>query len=247
MSRSAYTVRVLSTRILAFAFLFAVAGFATRQPPDTLRWVQGGPNCTIDSSNDGHTYYGLSTGDFEITLGVDRQELEKIPHRTIPMIGVLLSFHYKGPAQLELIPYKYSLEFIKHQHTVQHWISPQAMLERINTDADNLTDEVEHHQIPKHPEQKEQKEVELNLRLKDFAEMKDFVSLHALNPITLNANRRSVSGWVFFSTENKWIGPWHRPEQFVLRMRVKNSIVEFPFELPPKRGASELRRRPVGN
>jgi hypothetical protein len=239
---------VLSTRILAVAFLFAAAGSATQQPaPGTLRWVEGEANCTLHSSNDGHTYYGLSTGDFEITLGVDHQELEKIPHRTIPMMGVFLSFHYKGPGRLQIMPYKYALEFVKHRHLVQNWISPQTMLERIKADADDLTDEVEHHQIRKHPEQREQKEAELNLRLKDFAEMKDFVNLRALNPFTLNANNRFVSGWVFFSTENKWIGAWHRPEQFVLRMPVKDSIVEFPFELPPKRGAFELRRRPGGN
>lgn len=246
MTGSAYTVLVLSTRILAFAFLFVAAGSATQQPaPNTLRWVEGGPNCTLQSSNDGHTYYGLSTGDFEITLGVDHQELEKIPHRTIPMIGVLLSFHYKGPGRLQIMPYKYALEFVKHRHVVQTWISPQAMLERIAKDADDLTDEVEHHQIRKHPDEREQKEAELNLRLKDFSEMKDFVSSHALNPIILNASSRFVSGWVFFSTENKWIGAWHRPEQFVLRMPVKDSLVEFPFELPPKPGAFELRRRPV--
>jgi hypothetical protein len=237
---------VLSTRILASAFLFAAAGYATRQPaPATVRWVEGGANCTLNSSNDGHTYYGLSTVDLEITLGVDHQELEKIPHRTIPMIGVLLSFHYKGAGRLEIMPYKYALEFVKHRHVVVNWISPDAMLQRIKTDADNLTDEVEHHQIRKHPELREQKEAELNLRLKDFAELKDFVKLHALNTLTLNATNRFVTGWMFFSTKNKWIGAWHRPERFVLRMPLKDSIVEFPFELPPKGGAFELRRRPA--
>ena len=214
MTGSAYTVPVLSPRILAFAFVFVAVGSATRQPaPSTLRWVEGGPNCTLHSSNDGHTYYGLSTGDFEINLGIDHQELEKIPHRAIPMIGVFLSIHYKGAGRLEIMPHKYALEFVKHRHVVQNWISPQAMLKRIKTDADDLTDGVKHHQIRKHPEQREQLEAELNLRLKDFAEMKDFVSVHALHPASLNANSRFVSGWVFFSTENKWIGAWHRPER----------------------------------
>lgn len=226
-------------------FLFAVAGSATRQPAaDTLRWAEGGTNCTLRSSDDGHTYYGLLAGDLEITLGVDRQELEKIPHRSIPIIGVFLSFHYKGTGQLEIAPYTYALEFVKHRQVVQNWTSPDAMLRRIKQDGENLTDEVEHHQIRKHPEQKEQKEAELNVRLKDLADMKDFVSSHALYPATLKGNNRSVSGWVFFSTENRWIGAWQRPEQFVLRIPVNKAIVEFPFELPPKSGFFQLRRRP---
>jgi len=34
-----------------------------------------------------------------------------------------------------------------------------------------------------------------------------------------------------------------RPAQFILRLPVENVIVEFPFELPPKQGKIELRRR----
>jgi hypothetical protein len=73
--------------------------------------------------------------------------------------------------------------------------------------------------------------------------MMDFVSARALRPLTLDATNPSASGWLFFSTENRWIGAWHRPEQFVLRLPVENLIVEFPFQLPPKAAKVELRRR----
>jgi len=216
---------------------------ADQSAPPTLRWTEGAPNCTVRAGDDGHTYYEISASDFDITLSVDRQELEKSPHRAMPMLGVLLTIHDKGSGQLEVQQNRFTLEFVKHFQVVQSSFDPDGMLRHLQVNITDLTDEVERHQVAKHPDQKERKEAELQARLKDYTEMMDFVSTHALRPGMLDPSNSSVSGWVFFSTRNKWIGPWRRPEQFILRLPVENVIVEFPFELPPKQGKIELRRR----
>jgi len=108
---------------------------------------------------------------------------------------------------------------------------------------EGLTDQVERHEVRKHPEQKQQKEAELQARLKDYTEMMDFVSTQSLHSAVLSPVKPTISGWVFFSIKDRWIGPWHKPEQFVLRLPVERIIVEFPFSLPPQSGGVELRRR----
>jgi hypothetical protein len=220
----------------------ALAG--TPQPLLSLRWTDGAPGCMLRRSEDGHTYYSVSSPDFQLTLAVDNQELEKVRHRTIPMIGVLLTFNYKGTDPVAVVPGQSSLEFVKHFQVVQRALDPDAMLNQLQQNIDDLTDEVTRHQIKKHPEQKDAKEAELQQRLKDYTEMMDFISTHALRGGSLDTANSSASGWVFFDTKNRWIGAWRRPEQFVLRIPVNNSLVEFPFELPPKGGKVQLRTRP---
>lgn len=233
-------IRNFATLLLLSVCLFA----AEKQTLPIARWAEGAANCTFRQSEDGHSYYGLSLGDFDITLAVDRKELEKIPHRATPMIGLFLTFRYKGSQTFEVQQNRFSLEFVKHLQIVKSSLDPDDLRKHLRIDIDDMTDEVEHHQIPKHPEQREQKESELQARLKDYTEMMDFISTRALRPVTLDASNSSASGWVFFGIRDKRIGPWRKPEQFVLRLPVENSILEFPFELPPKTGNVELRHRP---
>ena len=214
------------------------------QLQSSLRWTRGAPDCSLRASEDGHTYYTISAADFDITLGVDRQELEKVHRRVIPMIGGLVVLNYKGPDQLLVLQNRTTLEFVKHFHVVQHSLDPDSILKQLQQDMDELSDEITRHEMRKHPEQKPEKESELQQRLKDYTEMMDFISTHALRGSTLDASNRSASGWVFFSTKNRWIGSWRKPEEFVLRIPVENVMVEFPFELPPQLGSVELRRRP---
>src|SRR5581483_12357265 len=117
-------------------------------------------------------------------------------------------------------------------------------VQTLQQDVDALTDQVERHDIRKHPEQREQKEAELQARLKDYTEMTDFVSTQSLHHTVLNSGNPSIKGWVFFSVKDRWIGPWHKPEQFILRVPAGDQILEFPFSLPPEGNAVELRRRP---
>ena len=76
---------------------------------------------------------------------------------------------------------------------------------------------------------KEQKEAELQARLKGYTEMIDFVSTQSLRHAVLSPEKPAISGWVFFSVEDRWIGPWRKPEQFILRLPVGSVTVEFPF------------------
>ena len=222
----------------------AWAGSPQPAPTPTLRWVEGTQNCTLRFGDDGHTYYGLSSAAFEVTLAVDTQELEKVQHRTPLMIGVLVSFDYKGSEPLPLMVSRSTLEFTKHFQVVMRALDPDTMLKQLQQSMDDLTDEIEHHQVRKHPELKDVKENELQQRLKDYTEMMDFISTRALRGSTLDPSNASTTGWVFFSTKNRWIGPWRRPEQFVFRIPIENVVVEFPFELPPKGGKVQLRHRP---
>ena len=231
-------------RFFTIWLLSACAFSETQATLPAVRWAEGAANCTLRQGDDGHTYYGLSSGDFEITLAVDQQELAKVPHRAIPMVGVLLTFHYKGNGQFEVQQNRFALEFVKHFHVVQSSLDPDGMLQHLQQNIDDVTDEVERHQVKKHPDQKDQQETELQLRLKDYTEMMDFISTRAIRPTVLDPSNSSTTGWVFFSTKNRWIGPWRRPEQFILRLPVEDVIVEFPFQLPPKRGSVELRPRP---
>jgi hypothetical protein len=232
-------------RAAVLAMLLSSPGLAGTQPSaPALRWTAETAGSTFREGDDGRTYYGLTYGDFDVTLVVDRQELEKIPHRARPMMGVFLSFHYKGAQQFEVQQNRFSLEFTKHFQVVQTSLDPDDLLKTLQENVDDLTDEITRHQVKKHPEKKDQMETELQARLKDYTEMMDFVSTRGLRPMTLDRSNSSASGWVFFSIKNKWIGPWRRPEQFVLRLPAENLIVEFPFALPPEPGKVILRRRP---
>jgi hypothetical protein len=136
-----------------------------------------------------------------------------------------------------------TLEFVKHYHVVQPSLDPDTMVKEIQLSMDDLSDEVERHQIRKHPEQKHAKEAELQQRLKDYTDMMDFISTRALRATTLDPSNPSAWGWVFFSIKSRWIGPWRKPEQFILRMPIENTIIEFPFELPPKYSKPDLHHR----
>lgn len=228
-----------------FIFLLWSDSLASdKSPVPTLRWTADTANCTFRESDDGRTYYGVAHGDFDVMLAVDRQELEKIPHRARPMFGVFVSFQYKGQKQFDVQQNRFSLEFTKHFQVVQTSLDPDDTLKKLQENVDDLTDEVERHQVKKHPEQKEKLETDLQARLKDYTEMMDFISTRALRPMTLDGSNSSASGWVFFSIKNKFIGPWRRPEQFVLRLPVEDLVVEFPFSLPPEPGKVILRHRP---
>jgi hypothetical protein len=217
---------------------------AETQPSVTVvRWTENTPNCSVRQGDDGRTYYNLASSTFAITLAVDPKELEKIPHRATPMLTFSLTFTYNGKGPFEIRQRRFALEFLKHREVVKTSLDPNEIVQHLQEDVDNLTDHVERHEVRKHPEQKEQKEAELQARLKDYTEMMDFVSTQSLRYAVLSPAKPEISGSVFFSVKDRWIGPWRKPEQFILRLPVANIVVEFPFSLPPQGGAVELRRR----
>ena len=240
----AYTFIVSSARALAITLLFTCTLLGADQPSvPIVRWAENTPNCSVRQGEDGRTHYTLSSPNFDITLKVDPKELEKIPHRATPMLTVSLDFTYKGKGEFEIHQRRFALEFSKHHQVVKTPLDPNEIVQHLQEDVEGLTDQVERHEVRKHPEQKQQKEAELQARLKDYTEMMDFVSTQSLHPAVLSPAKPTISGWVFFSIKDRWIGPWHKPEQFVLRLPVERIIVEFPFSLPPQSGGVELRRR----
>jgi len=243
----AYTAIVRYTCALAIMLMFSCSLFAADQPSvPVLRWAANTPNCSLRQGDDGRTHYVLYSATFEIDLAVDPKELEKIPHRATPLLTVFLSFTYKGKGQFEIYQRRFALEFSKHRQVVKTSMDPNEIVQHLQENVDGLTDEVERHEVRKHPEQKEQKEAQLQARLKDYTEMMDFVSTQSLRHAVLSPAKPAISGWVFFSIKDRWIGPWQKPEQFILRLPVSNLMVEFPFSLPPEGGGIELRRRSPG-
>jgi hypothetical protein len=208
------------------------------------RWEQASPGCTLRRTDDGRTYYGITSGDFEAVVAVDSRELEKIPRRPEPVVSLLLSFRYNGRGVLKIQEDRFTLEFVKHQHVIKSSFVPSDLVRQIQQNADDLTDVVERREVRMHPEQKSQKEAELQERLKEYTELVDFVSTHALASTSLSPSRSNVSGWVFFTTEDRWIGGWRKPEQFILRIPMEGVVLEFPFSLPPEGSKVQLRRRP---
>lgn len=238
-----YTVPVF-LKFVTILLLTTFASAANTPPAPVLRWSQTDPHCTVRTGQDGHTHYTLAGSNFEITLAVDQQELAKVPHRSLPMLSVLLTFRFTGTGHLDVEQNRFTLEYVKNSHVIQSSLDPDGMVASIQSNMDELTDEM-NHRVRKHPDQQKKNEPELQARLKDYTDMMDFVSTRALRQTTLSPSNSTVSGWVFFSTKNRWIGNLRPPQDFVLRLPVNELWVEFPFELPPKAGKIELRHRPA--
>ena len=79
--------------------------------------------------------------------------------------------------------------------------------------------------------------------LKDSTELQEFVGKNSLRPTRLSPGKNETSGWVWFSTDSKWIGRWKKQEEFVLRLPMAGKVFEFPFRLPLKPGETILRKR----
>jgi hypothetical protein len=113
----------------------------------------------------------------------------------------------------------------------------------VQNDADELNYQTAR-EVEKHPEQKEKREAYVRAFLKDSAELQEFVGKNSLRSAQLGPGNPETSGWILFSTSNKWIGGWKKPEELILRVPFNQKIFEFPFKLPPKPGEVMLRRRP---
>lgn len=209
---------------------------------EIVRWIQGNSGCSFLATDDGKYRYGLKDKNLEIAITVDAQELEKVHHRPLPLFAVRIDIRYSGQTALELNTDHISLEFVSHYQVVNTSLDPDELGSRIQNDADNLSDEIEH-QVRKHPENKAAEESLLQQHLKDMTDLVGFISLHSLQPGTLDSGNPDIGGWVFFSTKSKWIGAWKAQEEFVLRIPMKDRVFEFPFALPPHKGDLVLRRR----
>ncbi len=207
-----------------------------------VRWDEARPGSTFSRSEDGKYRYGISAGDVVITVAVDSQELEKVRRRHESFFSVWLGVRERGQGTLDVNPETISLEFTTHFKVIQTALNPDGFSARVQEDADEL-DHQTAREVEKHPEQKEAKEAYVRAYQKDSAELLEFVSKNSLRAAHLDAANPELSGWVLFSTKNKWIGGWKKREEFILRVPLEGKIYEFPFKLPPKEGELILRRR----
>ena len=148
----AYTSIVRSACALAITLLFSCSLLAADPPSmPVVRWATNTPNCSVHWGDDGRTYYTISSPAFEISLGVDPKELEKIPHRSTPMLTVFLTFTYKGKGQFEIHQRRFTLEFSKHHQVLKTSLEPNEIVQRLQEDVDGLTDQVERHEVRRQP------------------------------------------------------------------------------------------------
>jgi hypothetical protein len=219
------------------------AASADKQPQPTVRWSEEQPGCTFSRGDDGKYRYGLWSGDAGIVLAVDAREVQIIRHRIEPIFGVLLEIHYRGAGGLDPTPDGITLQFMKHFKVVQTSLDPDDYTQKIQADADALDDE-NRREVAKHPDKKQALETRLQDYQKSVSELIEFLGRNSLHPAHLDRGNPVVSGWVFFSTNSRWLGGWKAQEEFVLRVPLAGKIFEFPFKLPPEKGELLLQKRP---
>jgi hypothetical protein len=231
----------------AFAPATSVAAPVTKdqndksQPP-VVRWDEERPGCTFSRGDDGKYRYGLWSDDLGIILAVDAREVQIIRHRIEPIFGVLLTIRYRGSGSLDTSPKEITLQFMKHFKVVQPALDPYDYSDKVQSDADALDDETGR-AVAKHPEEKQVREARLQEYQKSVSELIEFLRRDSLSAAHLDRATPETSGWVFFNTEDKWLGKWKSQEEFVLRVPIAGKIFEFPFKLPPAEGELLLRKR----
>ena len=213
-----------------------------KSAPPTVRWNEDQPGCTFSTTEDGKYRYGLWAEDVGVILSVDAREVQIIRHRIEPLFGVQVTVRYRGAAGLDVKPDAITLQFMKHFKVVRPSIDGDDYIQKIQADADALDDEARRN-IAKHPEQKQVREARLQDYQKSVSELIEFLGKHSLQAGHLDRGNPEANGWVFFDTDNKWLGGWKAQEEFVLRLPLEGKIFEFPFKLPPKAGELLLRKR----
>lgn len=208
----------------------------------TLRWEEGTPGSTFSRDSDGKYRYSLWIPDYAVTVAVDAQELMLAKKRPEHFLGIEITVRYRGNGSADVLPSRATLEFVKHSRVIQPSLDPESFVQKIEAEVDQLEDDTQR-EVKKHPERKEEREKYVQAYQLNAIEYMEFVNQHTLSDVHLDGQNSQVMGWILFSTKNKWIGEWKRPEEFVLRLPVGGQILEFPFKLPPKEGDLILRQR----
>jgi hypothetical protein len=229
--------------LLVWLFLLVLPGFAKKKPEiATVRWTAGAPGCTFERGDDGRFRWTMSDKDLDVTLLVDSQELTKSRRRFYGVFGLYTSVTYKGQSDFDY-PADLRLTFLRHHEVTEGYLDPADLQNRLQNDLDTLVFDTEH-QIKKNPAVKEQKTAYLQQYEKEGAEFIEFLTSQYLEPVKLNPGNPEAHGWVFFSTSNKWIGPWKEHEDFLLEVRMKDKAWQFSFSLPPSPDDLILRKPP---
>ncbi len=211
--------------------------------PAIVRWNEEQPGSTFSRGDDGKYRYGLWSGDVGVVAAVEARELQIMRHRIEPLFGIFLTIRYRGTGSLAAPTDGITLQFMKHFKVLQTAIDPDDYPQHIQADADLVDDETRR-DVTKHPEKKQAREARLQDYQKSVSELIDFLGRNSLRPARLDHANQEASGWVFFSTKNKWLGGWKAQEEFVLRVPLDGKVFEFPFKLPPEQGELLLQKRP---
>lgn len=235
---------IVSCVILCGAILSPTQSHASKKELPTVRWTAGAPGCTFEHSDDGHYRWIMTGPDVTVAVVMDSQELEKSRHRFYHLLGAYVSVTYTGQDRFEY-PADVRVDFIRHHDVHESYEDPAELSNRLQNDIDTKVFETER-QIKKNPKITEEKTALLREYEKVAAEFIEFLSTQGLVPTTvmLNPGNPEVHGWVFFSTKNKWIGPWKEREDFVFGVWMKDKIWQFPISLPPAQGDLILRKPP---
>lgn len=212
-------------------------------PPSALRWAEGQPGCTFSHDYDGKDRYGLWKGDVGLILAVDGHELQEIRRRPQHLLTIQLTVHYRGNQSIEVSRDHLQLEYVSQHQVVHPALDPDQLVTSLQSDSDELSDEFDH-DARKHPDQKEEKAARLQAAQKDVTELQEFVTTYSLRQETLDPGNPELSGWLFFSTKDKWIGGWKKQEKFLLRIPLEGQVYEFPFQLGFLGSDLTLRKRP---
>ena len=236
--RSRFSVTVL---FITIALLLCPAA-AKKKPAPTLRWTEGNAGCTFSLDSDGKYRYGLWTADLGLVLAVDAQELQLVHKRGERFFGVHLTVHNRTATPLVVDPSLATLEFVKHAKVIQTALDPEAFAQKAQSDVDDIEYQTQR-EVEKHPERKDDREKFVQGWQKEVTELQDFLSHGTLPMVQLDSMHTEISGWILFSTHNKWIGEWKKPEEFLFRIPLGSQVVEFPFALPAQKGDLILRQR----
>jgi len=229
--------------LLLCALLIPICLHARKKHEITIsRWTAGAPGCSFERGDDGRYRWTMSDKDLDFSLLVDSQELTKSRRRFYHVFGVYTTVTYKGQGNFEYLA-DLRLDFVRHHGLIEGYWDPAELQSRLQNDLDTLVFETER-QIKKNPDIKEEKTAYLQRYEKEGAEFLEFLTTQYLEPGTLNPGNPETHGWVFFPTTNKWIGPWKAREDFILEVRMKDRIWQFPFSLPPSGDELILRKPP---
>jgi hypothetical protein len=235
----------LSCAILSCAILSPTLGHASKKKElPAVRWTADAPGCTFEPTDDGHYRWTMTGHDLTVKLLLDSQELAKSRHRFYHLLGAYISVTYTGADKFEF-PADVRIDFVRHHDVVEGYEDPLELSNKLQNDIDTKVFETER-QIKKNPKITDEKTALLREYEKVAAEFIEFLSTQSLdlNTAMLSPGNPEAHGWVFFATKNKWIGPWKEREDFILSVRMKDKIWQFPVSLPPAEGDLILRKPP---
>jgi hypothetical protein len=239
------TLPRLTTGVCVFILLASLALGSDRKASElpTLRWGEDQRGCTFERGDDGKYRYGLWKDDIGVIVAVDSQELQMTRRRLEPMFGVSITVRYRGHANTYVNINTMTLEFVDHHEVVRPSLDPDNLASVLQNDAETLEDEAQR-EGRKHPEKLAAKQQQIEEYQKQVLVLQNFLVARSLRSGTLDPETPETSGWVFFSTRNKWIGDWKKQERLVLRIPMPAQVLEFPITLPPSEGELLLRKRP---